>query len=194
MRRIGWALALGFVIPAVAHATTVLRFNTAELVQRADLIVHGVCTGAQGRETRDGVVTDYRIEVKEALKRPRPAPDTEAPGTAKAGAILTFTTYGGVVAGRGTFIPGAPTIQVDEEVVLFLDAENAAKCRLPIGLSQGKYGIKADEQGKKHAYRNLEGLRLVDRTTGTIEEAGTEQGVPLDDLLATIKTHLKSTR
>lgn len=182
MRRIGgWVLALAILIPAVAHATTVLRFSTAELVQRSELIVHGVCTGSQGRETRDGVVTDYRIEVKAALK-------------GKADGVLTFTTYGGVVAGRGTFIPGAPTIQVDEEVVLFLDAENAAKCRLPIGLSQGKYGVKADEQGKKHAYRNLEGLRLVDRTTGSIEEAGTEQGVPLDDLLATIKSHLKSTR
>lgn len=193
MRRIGWALGLAFSLAAVAHATTVLRFSTAELTQRSDLIVHGVCTGAQGRETRDGVVTEFRIQVKEALKRPRPAPETEAPEL-KPGAVLTFTTYGGVVAGRGTFIPGAPSIQVDEEVVLFLDAENAAKCRLVIGMSQGKYGIKADEQGKKHAYRNLEGLRLVDRTTGTIEEASAEQGVPLDDLLAAIKTHLKSTR
>jgi hypothetical protein len=182
MRRIQVVTALAlFLLMAssgVAWATTVLRFTTDELADRADVVLHGQCVAARTRETRDGVVTDYDVRVIESLK-------------GGVGAAFSFTTYGGVTEARGTFIPGAPTITQDEELLLFLDAPNKAGCRLVIGMAQGKFTVKQDEgSGRKVASRNLEGLQFLDPATGEAAEAKPEQAVPLDDLLARIRARV----
>lgn len=182
MRRIQVVAALASLLlvasAGVAWATTVLRFTTDELTDRADVVVHGQCVAARTRDTRDGVVTDYDVRVSESLK-------------GGAGAAFSFTTYGGVTETRGTFIPGAPTITQDEELVLFLDAPNKAGCRMFIGMAQGKFTVKEDEaSGRKVASRNLEGLSFLDPATGEAVEAKPEQAVRLDDLLARIRARV----
>lgn len=181
MRRIQVVAALAsFLLMAsagVAFATTVLRFTTDELADRADVVLHGQCVAARTRDTRDGVVTDYDVRVIESLK-------------GGAGAAFSFTTYGGVTETRGTFIPGAPTITQDEELLLFLDAPNKAGCRLVIGMAQGKFTVKTTEDGRKLASRNLEGLSFLDPATGEAAEAKPEQAVPLDDLLARLRARI----
>lgn len=175
VRRVGGALALLLLTAAPALSTTVLRFSLDELVERADLIVHGTCGEVRGRETPDGVVTDVTIHVTRALK-------------GSAGETLQFTTYGGATESRGTFIAGSPQFEKGEELLLFLDRPNRVGYRMAIGMSQGKYTVHEDASGRKVATRNLAGLRFVDPRTGEVEEAGPEQGVALDELLQTIQS------
>ncbi len=175
VRHAAGVLALLALTAAPALSTTVLRFSLEELIERADLIVHGTCTDVRGRETPDGVVTDVTIRVAQALK-------------GSAGETLEFTTYGGATETRGTFIAGSPQFEKGEELVLFLDRPNRVGYRLAIGMSQGKYTVREDASGRKVATRNLAGLRFVDPRTGEVEEAGPEQGVALDELLRTVQT------
>lgn len=181
MRRIQVVTALASLLllasAGVAWATTVLRFTTDELCDRADVVIHGQCVAARTRDTRDGVVTDYDVRVLESLK-------------GEAGAAFSFTTYGGVTETRGTFIPGAPTIKEDEELLLFLDAANKAGCRMVIGMAQGKFSVRTAEDGRKLASRNLEGLSFLDPATGEATEAKPEQAVPLDDLLGRVRARV----
>lgn len=174
LRRPAGILILALLTAAPALATTVLRFSLEELVERADVIVHGTCTDVRGRETPDGVVTDVTIQVGKALKG--------APVE-----TLTFTTYGGATESRGTFIAGSPQFEKGEELLLFLDRPNRVGYRMAIGMSQGKYTVSEDASGRKVATRNLAGLRFVDPRTGEVEAAGPEQGVALDELLRTIE-------
>jgi hypothetical protein len=176
--RVRASLGVAFVLlmAAPALATTVLRFSTQELTERADVILHGTCTAVTGRTTPEGVVTDVELRVTRGLKN-------------HSAATFSFSTYGGVTSERGTFIAGAPNFQVGEEVVVFLDRANRQGHRLAIGMSQGKYTVR-EEAGRKLATRNLVGLRFVDPATGEVEEAGQEQAVVLDDLLAAVEQHL----
>lgn len=171
------ALVMTLLVIGPAVATTVLRFTLEELCDRAELIVHGKCTATAARETPDGVVTDVTIEVTSALKGKPPV-------------TFTFTAYGGQTDTRGTFIAGAPTFEVGEELLVFLDRQNDRGFRLAIGMAQGKYTVR-EEDGRKLATRNLAGLRFVDPATNEVSEADEpEQAVPLEDLLKTIKGHV----
>jgi hypothetical protein len=170
------AVALGLLVAGPALATTVLRFTREELTDRAEVIVHGTCSDVRGRVTPSGVVTDVDLDVIDALK-------------GVSGPRFTFTTYGGVTPERGTFIAGAPTFRSGEEVVLFLDKRNKDGCRLAIGMAQGKYTVR-EEAGRKVALRNLTGLRFLDSATGDVQEAASEEGVPLADLLRDIRTQV----
>lgn len=164
---------------SAARATSVERFDLAELTSRSEVVVHGRCTKTTSRTDAKGtIVTDVELEVTEPLKG------------AAAAKTFSFTVYGGIVGNRGSTICGAPTFAEGEEQLLFLSAENGAKLRTCIGLSQGKYTIRT-EGDRKLAYRNLEGLTLVDRTTGeALEPAKPDQGVPLDELVGRIRAHV----
>lgn len=168
-----------------ARATSVERFDLQELTRRAEVIVHGRCTGTESRKDAQGmIVTDVHLEVVELFK--------VADGADKSVKRLTFTIYGGVVGNRGSTIHGAPTFTKDEEVLLFLGEVNANGLRTCVGLSQGKYSIRVD-QGKKLAFRNLEGLTLIDRATGEVLDPGKpDQGVPFEELRQRVRTHLES--
>jgi hypothetical protein len=170
------AVALTLLVAGAAQATSVLRFSLEDLADRAEVIALGTCTESTGRLTPDGVVTDTVFTVERGLKGVQPG-------------SFTFTTYGGVTAERGTFVAGTPTFQRGEKALVFLDAANKAGCRMVIGLSQGKFSIR-EVDGKQLAFRNLEGLRLVDPATGKEEEAATEQGLPLDRLLDLVTARL----
>jgi hypothetical protein len=175
------ALAMTLLVIGPAVATTVLRFTLEELCERAELILHGTCTAAEARETPDGVMTDVTIEIASALKG---APRGK----------FTFTAYGGKTEKRGTFIAGAPSFEVGEELLVFLDRKNDRGFRLAIGMAQGKYTVR-EEDGRKLATRNLAGLSFVDPATNEVSEADEpEQAVPLEDLLKTIKGHVTPER
>ncbi len=178
MRRVMIATFVLLATVGTASATSVLRMETSDLAARADVIVHGVVVSHAARETQDGIVTDVHVEVTRWIK----GDDT--------GPVFDFTIYGGIIGERGSAISGAPTYEEGEEILVFLDRPNRLDCRMAIGLAQGKYSIR-QENGRRVAYRNLEGLRLVDPETGDVEEAGNEQGVDFARLLATIERQLQ---
>ncbi len=169
------------VVAAPALASTVLRFEVEDLVDRAVVIVHGKVVDKSARRSADGaIVTDLEVEVEEALKGFR-------------GQTLTFTVYGGVLGTRGSAVAGAPQFEEDEEVLLFLGRMNQQGVRTTIGLSQGKYTIR-EVEGRRLAFRDLEGLRLMDRQSGKVEEAKSEQGVPFDALMERVRERLTASK
>ncbi len=181
MARFGGIVVLTLVtlFTGVASAATVLRFDTDDLVDRASVIIHGKITYKQARKTATGsVVTDLRLEVFEALKGAK-------------GKTFSFSVYGGVVGTRGSAISGAPAFSKDEEILVFLDAKNKHGLRMAIGLAQGKYTVRV-VKGKKLAFRDMEGLQLMDRKSGKVKDAKSEQGRPFAELLEQVRKRLKS--
>lgn len=189
MHRIGKAgvtgLGLSVLLACVAVASTVLRFDADDLTDRATVILHGKVLTKTARSLGKGViVTTYQVEVYKALKG-LSAEQAEKP--------FVFSAYGGVTAERGSGISGAANYSKDEEILVFLTGENKIGCRAAVGLAQGKYTIRK-VKGKKLAFRDLEGLRLMDQKSGAIEEAKAEQGVEFDVLLAGVERRLAETK
>lgn len=171
-------LTLGLLAAAPpASATSVIRMSVADMTDRAEVIVHGRCVRKQARMGKDDeIVTDITLEVFEAVK-------------GELGRSFEFTVYGGVLPERGSAIAGAPTYKTGEELLVFLGPVNDRGLRMVIGLAQGKYTIRR-ERGQTLAFRNLQGLSLVDAKTGETSEAEPEQGVPFEELLARVKARL----
>lgn len=180
----GFGLLLGGA--SRVRATSVERFDLKEMTQRAEVIVHGRVTSTASRvDAKGSIVTDIKLEVTELFKSKDGQDKTQVK-------VFEFTVYGGIVGSRGSAISGAPSFTQGEEVLLFLSKSNDAGLRVCIGLAQGKYTIRL-EGGRKLAYRNLEGLRLVDPGTGEVQEpTKPEQGVPFDELRERLKSALES--
>lgn len=141
-------------LAGVALGSTVLRFSNEELTKRADVIVHGKVTKSTARVGQNNmIVTDYELDVVELLK-----------GGDKDAKTFKFSALGGRLEDRGFTISGAPTYDVGEECILFLDVVHPKTgCRTAIGLAQGKFTVKTEEgTTKKYLVRDLGGLRLVD--------------------------------
>jgi len=171
--------ALVLSLTGLAAAATVLRFDLHDLTDRAAVVVHGKVVSKEARrDDRVGaIVTDLRLEVIEALKGTR-------------GQSFSFTIFGGVLGDRGSAISGAATFDEGEEVLVFLDQVNQFGLRNTIGLSQGKYTIR-EVEGRRLAFRDLEGLQLMDSASGEVQAAQPEQGQPFDELLAAVKRRLQ---
>lgn len=198
---VGRSAALGLLplalalVASTAFASTVLRFSPDDLADNATLVLHGKVVSKQPRRLGQGViVTNYEIKVTEGFhgglaRKAAKAKGKTLPTLALKGKGFTFSSYGGVTAERGSGISGAASYEKGEEILVFLTGQNKIGCRAAVGLAQGKYTIRLVE-GKRLAFRDLEGLRLMDRKSGSIEEAKAEQGVPFDSLLAGVKKRL----
>ncbi|MBL4848501.1 MAG: hypothetical protein JKY65_23515 [Planctomycetes bacterium] len=195
----GGVVAL-LLVASTALGSTVLRFSADDLADRATIIVHGKVVGKQARRLSKGViVTNYSIQVTEAFHgglglkaakaKGKPLEDLGLKNLGLRGKVFTFASYGGVTPERGSGISGAASYSKDEEILVFLTGENKIGCRAAVGLAQGKFTIRLVE-GKRLAFRDLEGLRLMDRKSGVIEETKAEQGVAFDSLLAGVKRRL----
>lgn len=178
VRPLGVTLLAGLLLCGVASASTVLQFGTEDMVRRAAIVAHGKVTRLQAREAIDGtILTDLELEVSEAFKGVR-------------GDRFVFTVYGGVLGERGSAIAGAAQFVAGEEVVVFLSAANQRGVRATIGLAQGKYTIR-EVEGQRLAFRDLEGLRLVDAKGQTAAASGSDQGVPVGALLERIRAAVR---
>lgn len=175
MGRINRALVVaGVLFAGVANGATVLRFDSDDLTERAAVIVHGKVAAKSARKSKTGeILTDLRLDVIELVKGAR-------------GKTFSFSVFGGVLGNKGTAISGAPTFEVGEEILLFLDKTNDQGLRVAVGLSQGKYTIR-EVDGVRKAFRDLEGLRYFDPTSGETEDAKPEQGREFAELLQSVK-------
>jgi hypothetical protein len=155
MRRAGMiALTLLAALAAPPlRATTALERSTNDMIQEAQVILTGRCTHVESRWVGRDLVTLATIAVSEPLK-------------GQAGSEVTVVIPGGVDSKRAIPIamtfPAAPTIQLKEDVLLFLTPENQVAGGFAIvGFSQGKFTVAQDPKGKSLASQNLAGLRLM---------------------------------
>lgn len=146
-------LVAALAVPAL-WATTAVEHTQTDLIQQAEIIVAGRCTGVQSQWVGRDLVTLATISVSEVLK-------------GDAGSEVTVVLPGGIDSNRrfpiAVTFPAAPEIFQQEDVLLFLTAEDQVAGGWSIvGFSQGKFTV-VESAGEKVATQNLSGLTLQGR-------------------------------
>jgi hypothetical protein len=165
----------------MAPVTMSTDLTMQDMTRRSDLIITGQCL-----ETRSTWVDGRRlftlatISVSDAIK-----------GTSAS--TVTVMLPGGIDSNRKHPIamnyPGAPTIQPQENVVLFLmPADSPANTYAVMGYAQGKFSIVNNEAGEPMVSRDLSKMR-VSRAVGVVR--GQQQLTPLSEFKERIKGYLQ---
>ncbi len=149
------SLLITLLFAGSAWAASVQRLPLGELAKRSELVFVGTVTAQQSRLVRaphTQVFTDTEFRVEQVLKGTK----TES---------WTLSQLGGVVGEGaeqvGQAVPGYPSFEVGERVVLFLERTQTGRL-VPTGLNQGKYTISPDPKGgTPWAVRSSEGLHYV---------------------------------
>lgn len=182
------ALLLGSA--GYATATIVERLSLDMLTGRAEVVFHGVCESATAGwvdpVNKRQIFTEYTFRVTESLKG---LPEERT---------FTFRTLGGSLDGRTLHLCGVPQHEPGEEAVLFLTVPHSANnCRMPVGLSQGKFPVRAvPETGAKITRQDASGVVFLNN--GKADPAlppddSLLQEQPLDDFLAKVRASVAST-
>ncbi len=171
MARWLWVIALLGGLATPTSAATVEHLNLTQLVDMSELVVIGTVT-AQGTRVEEAplrIFTETAFELEQVVQGHKARP------------YLVLEQAGGV-AYEGTdraitlTVPGYPTYQVGERVLLFL-TRTAVGTLVVTGLGQGKYTLYDDPKtGVTMAARDLRDLNIV-RAQRTPDAAFV--GVPL---------------
>ncbi|HKX29469.1 MAG TPA: hypothetical protein VJ302_17395 [Blastocatellia bacterium] len=118
-----------------------------KLVQKSELIVTGQCLGTHSSWIDRRLVTTATVAVGEAIK-------------GSAAQTVNVVLPGGVDLKREVPIamtyPGAPSIQAQEQVFLFLKPSGeVANSYAVTGYAQGKFSIVENDQGQKMVAQDL---------------------------------------
>lgn len=142
------------------QAGTARRMGVVDMVDAADLVLHGHVVSARASLGHRGLIeTAYTLDVRETLwGEPADQRVVRIPG-------------GVLPDGRGLLLAGMPTIRAGEEVLLFLSGESASGVRMPVGLAQGKFTVERLLDGTVRLTRDGAGLELANPATGAVEEA-----------------------
>ncbi len=148
MKKLLYATFAGFLYAFSAGATTLAPMSEAEMIDQAEVIVAGTCSGLESRWLGRTLFTFATITVDEALK---------GDGAAE----VTVAIPGGVDLDRPVPIamnyPGAPVIAPGQEVVLLLE---------PFSLEDGAFAVIGYSQGKLEVSASSGGEKLVHRKSG----------------------------
>lgn len=143
-------VVVGYERPEV-DAGVALRLDTEGLVARSERIVEGRVRSRRTVERLDGSLdTEYRLDLARTfLGEPSTSTTVRIPGGVRAD-------------GSGLLIAGLPRLELGEEVLLFLGAEEAGRC-LTVGLAQGRLTLLTDRHGVRRAVRSGGATALVGR-------------------------------
>mgnify|MGYP001550026334 CR=1 FL=1 len=136
------------------EAGTALRMELEDAVEPAALVFEGRVLEARPVAGANGdVFTDYDLRVDRTfLGEPAGAHTIRLPG-------------GMLPSGRGTLVPGMPSLSIGQDVVLLLtEASEHGGARMTVGLTQGRYRIVRDPGGARFAVRDDAVAALVDAT------------------------------
>ena len=98
--------------------------DVPSLTSKANVIVRGIVSGAQTKWIGKTIYTEYALQVQETLK-----------GNAQS--TLTMAVMGGSMGNVDLVIPGAPKIEVGNEVVFFGERFDAQESFRPVGIFDG---------------------------------------------------------
>jgi hypothetical protein len=154
--------------------------SMGQMTANSSLIVTGKCLETKIQWVDRRLFTLATVEVTEAIKG-EPAQ------------TVTVVLPGGIDSNRKVPIamtyPGAPQIAPDEEVFLFLTADEAIPNGYAVmGFAQGKYSINEDNAGEKVVARDSAKVRLQ---KGTGVTRGAVQFTPLAEFKAKVQSYLK---
>ena len=137
----GIFLAL-LMVPA-ANATILFPLSIEELTSKAHVVLHGtVGSKSVQRDPEGRIYTRIELEVTEAWK-----------GQAR-GKSFTVVQGGGVLGEEIAAVDGQEEFSIGEEVVVFLVLNQRSE-GVVIGLSQGKFKVRAGAAGGEKTVHNL---------------------------------------
>ena len=167
-------------LQSAPNTSMVNALSVEEMVHKSDLIAIGSCVGTKSVWVGRSLVTLATVSVGETIK-----------GTEQN--EIAVALPGGIDANRDVPIAmnyaGAPRITPGEDVLLFLRAGGPVGGTYTIaGLSQGKFSIVKDEDGRQMVTRDLTKLML--RNNNGLHR-GSNNMTSLSNLKAEIKAHLR---
>lgn len=160
--------------PSTPFAGTAERMDIDALVDTAELVLEGRVIMSRTLQDQAGlIVTDYELEVRRTF-------------VGEHQERRSLRLPGGVLAsGEGLMIPGLPSMNPGEDVILALSAAGPTGVRMPTGLAQGTFKIMMGTFGLPVAVRDGAGSTLV-TPQGFVEEGGIEV-MPYAELVARIQ-------
>lgn len=160
-----------------AAAELSIKQSNEELTRRSDVIVIGRALGSSSRWIGRTLVTAVTVQVRESLK-------------GGASAVVEVLLPGGIDARRrvpvGMAVAGAPRIERNEDVFLFLAHNANVGGYVVTGFAQGKFSI-VTQQGRQMVSRDARGSQLVQ---GGNLSRGTATATPLADFRREIATYV----
>jgi hypothetical protein len=143
---------LATLIVSIASADVSVRLSNQQLVEESSAIVIGRAIGSASRWIERTLVTAVTVEIAETLK-------------GDVAGELEVLLPGGVDASRrikvGMTYPGAPRMQIEEDVFLFLTYDEDLAGYIVSGYAQGKFSVVV-QQGTRMVSRDLRGSQLVE--------------------------------
>ena len=116
-----------------AHATTLAGLNQAELIQRADVIVHATPVQQKSQWQGSRIVTTYTLSVSDYLVGAGPKE-------------LYVQLLGGQVEGLAQHVSGVPVLKLEEPKILFLRQNSKDLSFSPIQLGLGVFSFDATKK------------------------------------------------
>ena len=158
------------ILAVPVFATTVVKLNLEQLVQRADLIVQGQVQSVyyQWDDERHLVFTYVSIRVDEPLKGERRQ-------------WILIRQVGGIAGTIQMSVAGVPQFKNGETAIVFLKRQDDSTFQV-VGMNQGLYEIVDD-----FAVSNLAGVDLFDSKTGEITKPLAGGRAPLEQLKTKIR-------
>ena len=188
----GTKIALSLLIlatwPGPADAAQVVHFQLPQLVHHSNLIVHGQIQDIQVKRSTDAPGQIQRVVSvvpTEVLKRDMKHSQVQP---------LSFVMAGGRMGRFRQFVPGLPSIQVGDKVVLFLHRRTLDGALVLTGMAQGHYAIALQPNGAMTARSDRRGIHLISRAAdGRLSPAPVSAQFdehPLQSFLALIRNQV----
>ena len=193
MNRAHWAATafagIALLGAGLADATTVQKFTVSDLAKKSESIVLARVEDETARmdEGTKEIYTYITLKVIEGVKGSKRSDNAKNPRGGEE--LITIRQLGGTYGKYISVVPGMPTFQKGEEVVVFLSQKDRAGYPWVMGLQQGKYTVTTGEDGLKQVRNDVDGLSVVD-LNGTATEVKGSTTQPLASFLDGIKTQL----
>lgn len=164
---------------SLASATTVQKFTISDLAKKSETIAVARVDDVSSRwdDNHKEIYTYISLKVLDGIKGSRKND------------VLTIRQIGGSAEGKISVVPGMPTFNKGEEVVVFLSPKDRAGYPWVMGLQQGKYTVSMDANGFKQVRNDVDGLKLM-APNGSVDEAKPAAGQPLTSFLDGIRSDL----
>ena len=170
------------VASSTAFATTVLKISLQEMTLGSDLIIQGTVSTARTVALRGNerhLQTQVTLQVHNVIKGK------------KGMKTLRLDLMGGKLGKWVMHIPGMPSFNPGEDVVLFLEKTKSNWALT--GLSQGKFVVQKDQDGVRRVRRMSSGVHFMAKDgQGRIRETSPPKPMvqELGSFLAEIRTYL----
>ncbi|MBI3071095.1 MAG: hypothetical protein HYY84_03105 [Deltaproteobacteria bacterium] len=182
---LGAAILIAIAAPwGSARGAVMVPLDLKQLIVGAERIVHGKVIATEMYWLGGRIVTDAKVLVDKTMK-----------GSVEK--LIVVRRLGGVVDGIGQKTWGSATLDLGEEIFVFLEQRNQSGVWHPVGMAQGKFSVTKDAAGEKRVARDVREIAFRRAEPGplNVDRHGVISAVRrLSELMKDVEAHLKGTR